>query len=230
MKFLFTMLLSIVFYTTYAQKPSNKYVRITTSYGECVVKLYNETPLHRDNFIKLAKKGFYNQTLFHRVIRNFMIQGGDPDSKNASKGQKLGDGEVGYTIPAEFNEQIFHKKGVLAAARDDHPQKASSGCQFYLVQGKIFTDKQLDSLENKRLKFKIPAAHRELYKTIGGTPHLDRNYTVYGEVMEGLALIDRIAEVDTDENDRPVVDVKMTVSMLKKRQAKKFEKKLAQQQ
>lgn len=230
MKCFFTMVLWVCFISVHAQKPTNKYVRITTNQGECLVKLYNETPLHRDNFVKLAKKGFYDQTLFHRVIKNFMIQGGDPDSKNAVKGQKLGDGDLGYTIPAEFNEQIFHKKGVLAAARDDHPQKASSSCQFYLVQGKVFTDVQLDSLETKRLKFKIPATHRQWYKTVGGTPHLDKNYTVYGEVVEGLALIDSIAAVETDENDRPISDVKMTVEVLKRRQAKKLERKLAQQQ
>jgi cyclophilin family peptidyl-prolyl cis-trans isomerase len=230
MKYLFTLLLSVVFMMAYAKKPVNKYVRITTTQGECLIKLYNETPLHRDNFIKLAKKGFYNQTLFHRVIKNFMIQGGDPDSRNATKEQELGDGDVGYTIPAEFNDRLFHKKGVLAAARDDHPQKASSGCQFYLVQGKIFTDKQLDSLEIKRLKFKIPAAHREVYKTVGGTPHLDRNYTVYGEVVEGLAMIDTIAGLSTNVKDRPMEDVKMTVTVLKKREARKLEKKLAQQQ
>jgi cyclophilin family peptidyl-prolyl cis-trans isomerase len=228
MKYLLTIFLSFIFITAIAKMPKNQYVRITTSHGECLIKLYNETPLHRDNFIKLAKDGFYNGTLFHRVIKNFMIQGGDPDSKNAASGKELGEGDVSYTIPAEFNDSLFHKKGVLAAARDDNPLKASSGCQFYLVQGKAFTDQELDALESKRLQFKLPAAHREVYKTIGGAPHLDRNYTVYGEVVQGIEMIDKVA-VATTERDRPVTAIKMTVTVLKKREAKKLEKKLAKQ-
>ncbi len=229
MKYHFTILLSFLFFTAIAKKPKHQYVRISTSYGECIIRLYNETPLHRDNFVKLTKEGVYNGTLFHRVIKNFMIQGGDPDSKNATADQQLGEGDVGYTIPAEFNDSLFHKKGVLAAARDNNPLKASSGCQFYLVQGKVFTDQQLDSLENRRLKFKLPASHREAYKTIGGTPHLDRNYTVYGEVIQGIEMIDKIAVVETGKGDRPIADVSMTVSLLKKREAKKIEKKLKKQ-
>lgn len=195
--------------------------------GECIIKLYNETPQHRDNFLKLAKKGTYNGTLFHRVIKGFMVQGGDPDSKTAIAGALLGEGTVGYTVPAEFRDSLFHKKGVLAAARDDNPEKASSGSQFYIVQGKVFTDQQLDDVENKRLKFKIPQWQREVYKTIGGAPHLDRNYTVYGEVVKGLELIDKIAVVETDGNNRPLSDVKMTITILKRREAKKLEKELA---
>ncbi|MET3113121.1 cyclophilin family peptidyl-prolyl cis-trans isomerase [Pedobacter sp. CG_S7] len=226
MKYLFTLFLVLFFSITFAKKPENKYIKITTIHGEFLIKLYNETPLHRDNFIKLAKKGFYNGTIFHRVIKDFMLQGGDPDSKKAASGVTLGGGDVGYTIPAEFRDNLFHKKGVLAAARDDNPLKASSGCQFYLVQGKKFTDEQLDSLENKRLHFKLPLNQRQVYKTIGGTPHLDRNYTVYGEIVRGIELIDQIAAVNTDEGNRPVTDEKMTVTVLKKREAKKLEKRL----
>jgi cyclophilin family peptidyl-prolyl cis-trans isomerase len=229
MRSLFTILFTLIFFTSIAKKPVHQYVRISTSEGECLIMLYNETPLHRDNFIKLAKKGFYNGTLFHRVIKNFMIQGGDPDSRNAKSGQALGEGDVGYTIPAEFNDSLFHKKGVLAAARDDNPLKASSGCQFYLVQGKIFTDEQLDALETKRLHFKIPQAQRGVYKTLGGSPHLDRNYTVYGEVIQGIELIDKVAGTTSAENDRPVEDVKMTIQVLKKREAKKLEKRRTKQ-
>lgn len=224
MKYLLTICLSLFLLNVSAKKPTHQYVRVSTSFGECVIKLYNETPLHRDNFIKLAKKGVYDGTLFHRVIKDFMIQGGDPDSKNAEAGKLLGEGDVGYTVPAEFNDSLFHKKGVLAAAREDNPDKASSGCQFYLVQGKVFTDEQLDAVETKRLKFKIPAAQRKVYKTLGGTPHLDRNYTAYGEIVQGLELIDAIAAVVTDPNNRPLTNVSMTVKVLKKREAKKLEK------
>lgn len=224
--FLLTVFSSLV---GYAAKPKHQYVKISTAKGECIIKLYNETPLHRDNFLKLAKQGYFNGTLFHRVIKDFMIQGGDPDSKNAAPGAKLGDGGPSYTIPAEFRDSLFHKKGVLAAARegdDINPQKASSGSQFYLVQGKVFTDAQLDALEQRRLKHKIPPYQREVYKTIGGTPHLDQSYTVYGEVVKGLDMIDQIANVTTDKADRPKEDVPMTITVLKKREAKKLEKEL----
>jgi peptidyl-prolyl cis-trans isomerase B (cyclophilin B) len=213
----------------YGAKPKYQYVKISTAKGECIVKLYNETPLHRDNFLKLAKEGFYNGTVFHRVIKDFMIQGGDPDSKGASPEAMLGNGGPGYTIPAEFRDSLFHKKGVLAAAREGdevNPQKASSGSQFYLVQGKVFTDAQLDLLEQRRLKHKIPTYQREVYKAIGGTPFLDRNYTVYGEVVKGLEMIDSIAATETGNANRPKEDVKMTITILKKREVKKLEKEL----
>ena len=210
----------------FAAKPKHQYVKIETSMGTCIVRLYNETPLHRDNFIKLAKKHVYDGTLFHRVISNFMIQGGDPDSKTAKPGAMLGEGDVGYTVPAEFRDSLFHKKGVLAAARDDNPEKASSGCQFYIVQGKKFTDEELNALETNRLKFKIPEWQRAVYKSIGGTPHLDRNYTVYGEVVKGLEMLDGIAAMVTDPNNRPVTDVSMKVKVLKRRQARRLEKEL----
>lgn len=227
------LLLFILFFSSlsvFAAKPKNQYVRVKTEYGECIIKLYNETPLHRDNFLKLAKKGYYNGTLFHRVIKAFMIQGGDPDSRNAKPDSLLGEGGPKYTIPAEFRDSLFHKKGVLAAAREGdlvNPAKASSGSQFYLVQGKIFTDEQLNALEEKRLKFKIPEWQRQVYKTIGGVPHLDRNYTVYGEIVVGLELVDKIAAMETDKNDRPKQDVKMEITVLKKREARKLEKRLA---
>lgn len=174
--------------------------------------------------VKLAKSGFYNGTLFHRVIAGFMIQGGDPDSKAAKPEAELGEGDTGYTVDAEFRDSLFHKKGVLAAARDNNPAKASSGCQFYLVQGKIFNPAGLDSLENGRLKFKIPAYQREIYQTVGGTPHLDRNYTVYGEIITGIAVLDKIAACQTGPNNRPVSNQEMQVSLLKRRQARKLER------
>ncbi|WP_316810557.1 peptidylprolyl isomerase [Pedobacter heparinus] len=226
MKRYFTIILCLCFISAFPAKPKHSYVKIKTEMGECIIMLYNETPQHRDNFLKLAKKGMYNGSLFHRVIKGFMIQGGDPDSKTALSGTLLGEGTVGYTIPAEFRDSLFHKKGVLAAARDNNPEKASSGSQFYLVQGKIFTDPQLDEVENKRPGFKIPGWQREIYKNIGGTPHLDRNYTVYGEVVKGLELIDQVAVIKTDRNNRPLEDVKMTVSILKRREARKLEKML----
>ena len=229
MKNFFTVLFCLCFISAYSAKPKHQYVRVQTEMGECIIKLYNETPQHRDNFLKLVEKGTYNGTLFHRVIKEFMIQVGDPDSKNAVEGALLGEGTVGYTVPAEFRDSLFHKKGVLAAARDNNPEKASSGSQFYLVQGKTFTDEQLDALEKNRLKFKLPQWQREIYKIQGGTPHLDRNYTVYGEIVKGIDLVDKIAEVKTDGNNRPLSDVKMTISVLRRAEAKKLEKEFARQ-
>ena len=229
MKKLFTLtLLLLMVSIAFAKPPKNQYVRIRTSYGDCIIRLYNETPLHRDNFIKLTKKGFYNGTLFHRVIQNFMIQGGDPDSRDTTKakpGAELGNGDVKYTIPAEFRDSLFHKRGVLAAARDDNPKKASSGCQFYIVEGKRFTPGRLDTVEITRLKGrKIPAWQRDIYTTVGGAPHLDQNYTVYGEVVTGIDMVDRIAAVKKDERDRPTTNVPMTVELLSKRECKQLDK------
>src|ERR1700743_1876471 len=167
MKKLFTLILLFAALTAFG-KPKNQYVRIKTSYGTCIIRLYNETPKHRDNFIKLVQQGFYNGTLFHRVIQNFMIQGGDPDSKNAKPGAELGNGDLKYTVPAEFRDSLFHKRGVLAAARDDNPAKASSATQFYIVEGKRFTNGKLDTLEQTRMKGrKIPDWEREYYTTVG---------------------------------------------------------------
>lgn len=238
-------------------------LKIETTLGDVKVRLYNETPKHRDNFIKLAKDGTYNGTLFHRVIKDFMIQAGDPDSKNAPKGKMLGSGDVGYTIPAEFvYPKYFHKKGVLSAARqgdDVNPKKESSGCQFYIVTGQVFKDSTLLNMEHQKNQNKVSTIFnalaqkhtKEIYKmrkandeeglyalqdkilaeaeaeaakqpdfrftpeqikaytTVGGTPHLDGEYTVFGEVVEGLDIVDKIQQVKTDRSDRPESDVKI---------------------
>ena len=203
------------------KKDRKKDVLLHTNYGDIVIRLSDFTPLHRDNFLKLVKTHYYDSVLFHRVIKNFMIQGGDPDSKRAKPGEPLGEGGPAYTIPAEFRTTLFHKKGVIAAARDNNPEKASSGSQFYIVQGKVFTDAGLDSVETYRLNGRrIPTEQREVYKTIGGTPHLDQNYTVFGQVVKGLDVVDRIASVSTSkgqDRDRPLEDVRIINAKLVKR-------------
>lgn len=202
------------------KKDRKRDVLLQTNYGDITIRLSDSTPLHRDNFLKLTKIHFYDSVLFHRVIKNFMIQGGDPDSKNASAGKPLGNGGPAYRIPAEFRQTLFHRKGVIAAARDNNPEKASSGSQFYITQGKIFTDAGLDSVETYRLKRKIPANHREVYKTAGGVPHLDQNYTVFGEVVKGLDVVDKIADVKTSkgaDKDRPIENVTIIKAKLIKR-------------
>lgn len=278
MKHLFRFLALILLVQTFsmpkasASSKKDPIVVITTEFGVIKIKLYNETPLHRDNFIKLAKEGFYDGTLFHRVIKEFMIQGGDPQSKGAEAGAMLGNGGPGYTIPAEFNSSYFHKKGALAAAREGdqvNPEKKSSGSQFYIVQGKIFKPEELKMLEdrmNQQNKFtflreylakpenaavkkqveefqkaqntdginKIIAEiegkekdalakvmkplfseeQKTLYSTVGGSPHLDGAYTVFGEVIEGLDVIDKIAASETDKNNRPTKDVAMKVTII----------------
>ena len=236
-------------------------VIIETTKGDIIVKLYDETPNHRDNFIKLVKEGTYEGTLFHRVIKDFMIQAGDPDSKGAPKGQMLGSGDVGYTVPAEFvYPQLFHKKGALAAARQGdnvNPEKASSGCQFYIVTGRVFNDSTLQAMEEQKTQnkftnvfnslaqkhmkeiyqlrrnndqeglmnlqdsifgetqklladepaFKFTEEQRQAYTTVGGTPHLDGEYTVFGEVIEGMDVVDEIQQVATNASDRPDEDI-----------------------
>lgn len=206
------------------KKDRRKDVLMQTSMGDLVIRLSDSTPLHRDNFLKLVKVGFYDSVLFHRVIKSFMIQSGDPNSKTAAAGIPLGNGGPDYTIPAEFRTTLFHKKGVIAAARQGdnvNPQKASSGSQFYIVQGKIFTDPELDALETSRMNDrKIPGNRREVYKTIGGTPHLDENYTVFGEVISGLEVVDKIAAVQTStgaDRDRPLDNVRIFKTKLIKR-------------
>lgn len=196
---------------------SEKKVMIVTDYGTMVLKLYNKTPLHRDNFIKLVKRHFYDSLLFHRVIKGFMIQGGDPDSKYAKQGQLLGEGSPKYTIPAEFDTSLFHKKGALAAAREadaDNPQKRSSSTQFYIVDGRTYTDIQMNKMEEK-VHIKIPENHRVVYRTIGGDPFLDMNYTVFGEVISGLDVIEKIANAPTDENNRPLKNIRMKITLIK---------------
>lgn len=192
-------------------------VNIETDSGNIVVALYNQTHLHRDNFIKLVKKDFYDGLLFHRVIKDFMIQGGDPDSRNAAPGAHLGEGGLKYTIPAEFDSTLFHKKGALAMARegdDVNPKKASSSSQFYIVDGKPFSDADMDKMET-RFKIKIPESHRVVYRTIGGAPFLDGNYTVFGEVISGQDVVEKIADMPKDGNDRPLTDLHMKMTVLK---------------
>lgn len=275
MKTLVKLLFVILILTSCNQKNNEDIVRITTPYGDIDVKLYDKTPLHHDNFLKLAEKGYYDSLLFHRVIENFMIQGGDPDSRHARPGQLLGDGDTNYTIPFEYVPEYIHVRGVLAAAResdDVNPQKESSGSQFYIVQGKKFTDEELDAVELKverrtkqyillnflkkqsdtvmytRFKsfvdkrdtasirkviekyhdaveaeylrtkpFKLTDKQRYIYKTSGGTPHLDGAYTVFGEVVNGMEVVDRIAAMKTDSNDRPLTDIKMSMKILSRK-------------
>jgi len=242
-------------------------VKISTPFGDITVRLYDETPLHRDNFLKLAREGFFDGTLFHRVIKEFMIQGGDPDSKGAPKGKQLGCGDVGYTIPAEFNPSLFHKRGALSAARQGdqvNPERRSSGCQFYIVWGKKYNEGQIGQLERQakmqalqdtfnrlaserkseiiqmrrnrdqiglsNLQDELEAeanaivddkglgrlseSQKTAYTTVGGTPFLDGQYTVFGEVEEGLDVVGSIQEISTDTNDRPRKDIPMTVTVL----------------
>jgi len=252
------------------QTYSKEAILISTAYGNMKVKLFNETPLHRDNFIRLVKQGFYDSLLFHRVINQFVIQGGDPDSKYADDTTSLGNAEVDYWIPAEFNRKIYHKKGMLGAARagdDVTPDKESSGSQFYIVMGKTFDSAVLRKEEirvnkyivqkinnnvafggkSKELKkyymrltedsltyvsrqlsdpisierykktphFTFTPEQQKIYATLGGIPHLDMNYTIFGEVVEGLEVIDKIAAVKTDKNDRPKENVRMKISIIK---------------
>jgi len=206
------------------KKDRRRDVELVTTHGNIILRLYDSTPLHRDNFLRLVKSGYYDSLLFHRVIKNFMIQAGDPNSKRAPAGQPLGNGGPDYTIAPEFRSSLFHKKGVIAAARqgdDVNPEKKSGASQFYIVQGKTFTDLQLDSVERVRLKgYKLPAAHREVYKTVGGTPQLDQNYTVFGEVVSGLNVVDKIASTSTSagqDRDRPLQDIRILKARLIKR-------------
>ncbi len=189
-------------------------VKISTDSGVIVIKLSDSTPLHRDNFVKLVKQGFYDSLMFHRVIPQFMIQGGDPTSKYAPAGNMLGSGGGDMArIPAEIKPTMIHKKGALAAARDGNPEKASSACQFYLVEGKTFTDSELDMIEG-RVGWKYTPEQRAIYKTIGGTPFLDNNYTVYGEVISGLDVIHKIVTAQRDASDRPLGDVRMKMELI----------------
>ena len=189
-------------------------VKITTDSGIIVIRLYNQTPLHRDNFIKLVDNHFYDSLLFHRVIAGFMIQGGDPESKSAVPNQLLGKGDIGYTIPAEFDSTLFHKKGALAAARTLNAEKASSGCQFYIVQGKKMTDQELSAIENLKGLYFSPTK-RKAYTELGGTPKLDMDYTVFGEVEKGMEVVDRIARSQKNELNRPNTDIRMKMERIK---------------
>ena len=203
----------------FSQDNRNSQIKIETSMGNIIIKLYNETPGHRDNMIKLAEDGFFKDQIFHRVISNFMIQGGDPHSFGAKQGQRLGPGGPGYTIPAEFNNSLFHKKGALSAARrgdDVNPEKESSGSQFYIVQGRVLTIDELMVMEQRNVHTHFTKDEVETYTTIGGAPHLDGGYTVFGEVIEGLDIMDIICNTPTDTYDRPIEDIIFNISVIKK--------------
>jgi peptidyl-prolyl cis-trans isomerase B (cyclophilin B) len=189
-------------------------IKISTNLGDIIVVLSDKTPKHRDNFVKLVNEHFYDSLLFHRVINSFMIQGGDPNSKHATPGAFLGNGDVGYTIPAEFDSTLYHKRGALAAARNDNPAKASSGCQFYIVQGKKRSDSELDLIETNSGVYFSPAK-RMTYKMNGGTPKLDMNYTVFGEVETGMEVVDAILMEQVDGNNRPLRDISMKMEVVK---------------
>ncbi len=196
----------------------NRKVKIVTTKGTIVVQLSDKTPLHRNNFIKLVKQRYYNGILFHRVIKEFMIQAGDDSTKQSVPGKRYGSGGLKNKIPAEFDSSLFHKRGVLAAARDNNPEKASSGSHFYIVQGKKFTDSTLNEVEVKRMGGrKIPERYREVYRTIGGAPHLDQNYTVFGEVIKGMNVVDTIAQMERDQYDRPKEDLRIIRMKLKRK-------------
>ncbi len=193
------------------QQDDFTHAEISTDFGTIEVILYNSTPNHRDNFIKLANEGFYDDLLFHRVVNGFMIQGGDPDSKNAAPGQSLGRGGPGYKIDAEIGAP--HLRGALAAARDGNPLKQSSGSQFYIVQGRPVKEEALDQMEAQK-NIKYSPEQRQVYKEEGGSPFLDGEYTVFGEVISGMEVVDQIAGMNTDPNNRPNEDVRMKVRIL----------------
>lgn len=215
MKRILAMLLISVFALSLPElkaQDTETLVLIETDMGKIKVKLFNDTPLHRDNFIKNIEEKRYDGLLFHRVIKQFMIQGGDVTSKDAPMDKHLGDGDLGYTVPAEFvYPKYFHKRGMLCAARtpdDENPEKASSATQFYFVTGKFFTSMELDKMEKEK-GITLTPEQREAYMLEGGTPHLDGNYTVFGEVISGQKAIDKIQFIETDENDRPTKNIKI---------------------
>lgn len=185
-----------------------KSIKIETNYGVIILKLYDNTPLHTANLVKLCKEHYFDSTLFHRVIPSFVIQGGDPDSKHAGPEKQLGDGDLSYLVPAEINAVNYHKRGALGMARDNNPEKKSSACQFYIVVGKVVTDEQLNTISTKTNRV-FSAEQRKVYTTLGGTPFLDGNYTVFGEVTKGMEVVDTIAQLARNAADRPNVDVRM---------------------
>jgi cyclophilin family peptidyl-prolyl cis-trans isomerase len=216
----YTLIIFLVVCSTFivtAQK--NTKILIETSLGNLTAELYDQTPFHQENFLKLIGEHYYDGLLFHRVIKDFMIQTGDPDSKDAKPGQLLGRGGPDYTIPAEFVPELYHRKGAIAAARQGdriNPKKESSGSQFYIVEGRKYTDQELDAMEQRNMHIRFTDEQREVYKTLGGTPHLDYSYTVFGQVTDGLNVLDSIANVPTDKNNRPLKDVKIiTIKVLK---------------
>jgi cyclophilin family peptidyl-prolyl cis-trans isomerase len=212
------LLFSILFLTTSIEVFCQTHVaKIVTNYGTIKIMLYDGTPLHRDNFIKLVNEHYYDSLLFHRVIKNFVIQAGDPTSKTASDTAKLGDADLGYTIPAEIMpDKYYHKLGAVGMARDDNPARASSACQFYIVQGKPANDSTFIKSKIRTGGYETPEAHKYVYRTDGGIPHLDSRYTVFGEVVSGLNIVDKIASVETDSNDRPKQPVRIiSIRMVK---------------
>jgi len=213
---IFLLILGLAFTTLSSGQEDKRIIIIETSMGTIEVLLYDNTPLHKANMIKLVEEGFYTKHLFHRVIKQFMIQGGDPHSVNADKGERLGTGGLDYTIPAEFNEENYHKRGALAAARmgdQFNPEKASSSCQFYIVQGQVFNEATLKSFEERGLHAPFSEEQIKDYTSIGGTPHLDGAYTVFGEVISGLDVVDAISMVETDPYDRPAEDIIFSIRM-----------------
>jgi len=192
-------------------KDNERRALITTDEGDITIMLYNTTPKHRDNFIKLAESGFYDSLLFHRVIDGFMIQGGDPTSKNAPEGQQLGSGGPGYEVPAEIGSPHIH--GALAAARSASPDKRSSGSQFYIVTGVLQNETELDYYEQQK-NIKYNESQRRLYMNLGGFPGLDMEYTVYGEVISGMDVVEKISKAQKDAHDRPLKDIRMKIKML----------------
>jgi cyclophilin family peptidyl-prolyl cis-trans isomerase len=196
---------------------SRTQVLILTDSGNMKFVLYDETKLHKENFIKLVKDGYFDDQLFHRLIRDFMIQGGDPNSKNAERGELLGQGGPGYTIPAEIDPKYFHKKGALAAARkgdDLNPSKESSGSQFFIVKGSLFTNDQLNFMVSEKMHAPFTVSETEAYTTIGGSPHLDGEYTVFGELIEGFEVLDKLMNVPADAYDRPLNDIRFRIKIL----------------
>jgi cyclophilin family peptidyl-prolyl cis-trans isomerase len=185
-----------------------KSIKIETNYGVIILKLYDNTPLHTANLVKLCKEHYFDSTLFHRVIPSFVIQGGDPDSKHAGPEKQLGDGDLSYLVPAEINAVNYHKRGALGMARDNNPEKKSSACQFYIVVGKVVTEEQLNTISTKTNRV-FSAEQRKVYTTHGGTPFLDGNYTVFGEVTKGMEVVDTIAQLARNAADRPNADVRM---------------------
>jgi len=200
------------------ERESGVRVEMRTTMGNITLLLYNDTPRHRDNFIKLVNENVYEGLLFHRVIDRFMVQAGDPKSKDAKPGTMLGDGTLGYTIPAEFLPNHFHKRGALCAARQGdqvNPRKESSSCQFYIAQGQVWSEADLNMME-QRFGKKFSPEQRKAYTTVGGTPHLDGDYTVFGEVLKGMEVVDKIAAAPRDKFDRPLEDIRIiSVKILK---------------
>jgi cyclophilin family peptidyl-prolyl cis-trans isomerase len=217
---LFILALFLLNQSIQAQSKKDYLVTIGTPWGEMHAVLFDKTPKHKANFLKLVDDKFYDGLLFHRIIDGFMIQGGDPNSRKAKPKEMLGNGDVGYKIDAEILPDLFHKKGVLAAARDNNPTKASSGCQYYIVQGKIWNDSTLQQQMARSPKRVFTDEQKQVYKTIGGSPHLDGNYTVFGQVIDNLWVIDSVATQKRDAQNRPLVDLPMTVSCKKMRKKK----------